>query len=100
MADKGRVAVCTEYEKPFEIPEYEPPDLEPGAIGLRKTHHRILLVPSILPTVMDDMVRTQDKVPSLKIVSHKFKLAGIIEAFPRAEWEQRQTDVTRAVLEP
>ena len=56
--------------------------------------------PNILPTVLDYMVRNQDKVPFHKIVSHKFKLADINEALNRAEWDQRQTDVTRAVLVP
>ena len=56
--------------------------------------------PNVLPTILDYMVKNQEKVPFHKIVSHKFKLADINEAVLRSEWDQRQTDVTRAVLVP
>ena len=56
--------------------------------------------PSTLVTILEYMVRNQNKVPFHKIVSHKFKLEEINEAFPQAEWDQRQTDVTRAMLVP
>ena len=56
--------------------------------------------PALLPTILDHIVRKQKAVPFHKIVSHKFKLADINEAFPQAEWHQRQTDVTRAMLVP
>jgi Zn-dependent alcohol dehydrogenase len=46
------------------------------------------------------MVKNVDRVPFHSIVSHRFKLADINEAFPQAEWSQRQTAVTRAMLEP
>ena len=56
--------------------------------------------PSLLPTILDYMVRSQKVVPFHKIVSHRFKLADVNEVFPRAEWDQRQTEVTRAMLVP
>ena len=34
---KGRVVVCREYGKPFEIEEYDVPNPEPGAVLLRMT---------------------------------------------------------------
>ena len=34
---KGRVVACVEYGKPFEIQEYEVPELEPGATLVRMT---------------------------------------------------------------
>ena len=34
---KGRVVICREYSKPFEIEEFEVPDPEPGAVLLRMT---------------------------------------------------------------
>src|SRR5262249_39190261 len=34
---KGRIVVCKEYGKPFEIEEYDVPTLEPGAVLLRMT---------------------------------------------------------------
>ena len=37
MAERGRVVIHTEHNKPFEIREYELPDPEPGAIIVRIT---------------------------------------------------------------
>src|SRR5262249_60915224 len=34
---KGRIVVCKEYGRPFEIEEYEVPTPEPGAVLLRMT---------------------------------------------------------------
>ena len=34
---KGRIVVCKEYGKPFEIEEYDVPTPEPGAVLLRMT---------------------------------------------------------------
>lgn len=56
--------------------------------------------PDLLPTLLNFLVRTQDKLPFHKIVSHKFPLAEVNEAFPQAEWNSRQTDITRAMLVP
>ncbi len=56
--------------------------------------------PNTLATILDYMARSHNKLPFHKIVSHKFKMADINEAFPQAEWNQRQTDVTRAMLVP
>ena len=60
----------------------------------------IMYRPAILAGALDFLVRNQHKVPFHKMVSHKFKLADINDAFPQAEWNQRQTEVTRAVLVP
>ena len=56
--------------------------------------------PGLLPTLLAFLVRNQHKLPFNKIVSHKFPLAEINEAFPQAEWSQRQTEITRAMLVP
>ncbi|PKB66637.1 MAG: hypothetical protein BZY81_06645 [SAR202 cluster bacterium Io17-Chloro-G4] len=56
--------------------------------------------PDLLPTLLNFLVRTQNKLPFHKIVSHKFPLAEVNEAFPQAEWNSRQTDITRAMLVP
>ena len=37
---KGRIVVCKEYGKPFEIEEYDVPTPESGAVLLRMTQHR------------------------------------------------------------
>ena len=60
----------------------------------------VICRPSILPTILDFLVRNHHKRPFHKLVSHWFKLEDINEAFPQAEWEQRKTEVTRAMLVP
>ncbi len=56
--------------------------------------------PDLLPMLLNFLVRNQHKLPFHKIVSHKFPLAEVNEAFPKAEWNARQTDITRAMLVP
>jgi threonine dehydrogenase-like Zn-dependent dehydrogenase len=56
--------------------------------------------PDLLPTLLAFLVRNQDKLPFHKVVSHKFPLAEVNEAFAQAEWDQRQTRITRAMLVP
>jgi threonine dehydrogenase-like Zn-dependent dehydrogenase len=56
--------------------------------------------PSLLPTLLDYLVRNRYKLPFHTIISHKFRLAQVNEAFEKAEWNQRQTEITRAVLVP
>ena len=60
----------------------------------------VMYRPSTLATILDFLVRTRGRVPFHRIVSHRFKLAEINEAFPKAEWDRRQTEVTRAMLVP
>ncbi len=74
----------------------DPSKLLPGKRIIGSLMYR----PSTLATILEYMVRTQDTVPFHKIVSHKFKLEEVNDAFPQAEWNQRQTDVTRAMLVP
>ncbi len=59
-----------------------------------------MYLPGTLSTILDFLVKKQDQLPFDRITSHKFRLAEVNEAFPRAEWDQRQTDVTRAMLVP
>ena len=54
----------------------------------------------ILPFALAFLERNLNKRPFHKIVSHKFKLEDINHAFTQAEWNARQTEVTRAVLVP
>jgi D-arabinose 1-dehydrogenase-like Zn-dependent alcohol dehydrogenase len=56
--------------------------------------------PSLLPTLLDYLVRNRYKLPFHTIISHKFPLAEVNTAFEKAEWNQRQTEITRAVLVP
>jgi threonine dehydrogenase-like Zn-dependent dehydrogenase len=56
--------------------------------------------PALLPKLLDYLVRNRYKLPFHTIISHKFPLAAVNEAFEKAEWNQRQTEITRAVLVP
>ena len=56
--------------------------------------------PSLLPTLLDFLVRNRNKLPFQKMVSHRFPLAEVNQAFAQAEWDQRQTEITRAMLVP
>lgn len=45
-------------------------------------------------------MRNKERLPFERIVSHKFPLAEVNEAFPQCEWDQRQPEITRAMLVP
>ena len=56
--------------------------------------------PSLLPELLGFLVRNQDRLPFTKLVSHTFPIADVNEAFTAAEWSERQTEITRAMLVP
>lgn len=56
--------------------------------------------PHLIPRALDFVVRNLANRPFEKMISHKFKLGEVNEVFPSAEWFQRETPVTRAVLVP
>jgi L-iditol 2-dehydrogenase len=60
----------------------------------------VMYRPILMSTILDFLVRTRHKLPFHTLISHKFKLADVNEAFAQAEWHQRQTPITRAVLVP
>ena len=60
----------------------------------------VAYTPDVIPKILDFLSRSQDTVPFRKMVSHRFKLDEINQAFEQAEWDARQTAVTRAVLVP
>jgi threonine dehydrogenase-like Zn-dependent dehydrogenase len=60
----------------------------------------VMYRPILMATIVDFLVRTRHKFPFHTLVSHTFRLADVNEAFAQAEWHQRQTPVTRAVLVP
>jgi len=56
--------------------------------------------PAILPTVLDFLRRNHDVAALRRVVSHKFPLANIDEAFRTSEWSGRDTPVIRSALIP
>ena len=58
--------------------------------------------PYILPVALDFLVKTMDKFPLGKVMSHKFPLERIHDAFEQAEWAGKSEDatITRAILTP
>ena len=58
--------------------------------------------PYILPVALDFLVRTADKYPLTQVLSHKFPLERIHDAFEQAEWagKSEETAITRAFLTP
>lgn len=56
--------------------------------------------PHIIPKALDFLVRTRERYPFHKMVSHIFPLTQVNEAFAEAEWANRQTPVIRACLAP
>jgi len=58
--------------------------------------------PWIMPSALDFLVRTKDKYPLSKVVSHSFPLSEINQAFEMAEWQGKNTGTaaTRVILKP
>jgi hypothetical protein len=58
--------------------------------------------PWIIPNSIDFLMRTKDKYPLTKVISHQFPLDRISEAFETAEWLGREggSVVTRAIVCP
>ena len=58
--------------------------------------------PWIVPTALDMLVRTRDRYPLSKVVSHSFALEDINKAFEFAEWQGKSdgTASTRVILKP
>ena len=58
--------------------------------------------PWIMPAALDFLVRTKDRYPLSKVVSHSFPLADVNKAFEFAEWQGKGagTAATRVILKP
>ena len=68
-------------------------------------HTRIIPVahydPYILPVALDFLVRTKDRYPLTKVMSHSFPLEKIGEAFEQAEWSGKaEGTAIRAFVTP
>ncbi len=70
--------------------------------GSRRIQGVIMYDPWVIPEALDFLVRTKDKYPHGDVVSHKFKLDQINEAFQNSEWlrEGDATKVNRAAIVP
>jgi threonine dehydrogenase-like Zn-dependent dehydrogenase len=56
--------------------------------------------PSLLPTILDFIVRNRRAMPLQKVISHRFTLAELNEAFAYSEWSGRKTEVIRSAIVP
>ena len=56
--------------------------------------------PSLIPLMLETLVKNQKKVPYHKIVSNRYPLEQVNDAFAQAEWHERQTQVSRGMLVP
>ena len=78
-------------------------ELEPSLLvwGSKKIMGVIQYDPWVIPRALSFLVRTQRRFPWERIVSHKFPLEGINEAFAASEWHGKEThSITRATLTP
>jgi threonine dehydrogenase-like Zn-dependent dehydrogenase len=77
-------------------------EIDPSQLvwGSKRIQGVIMYDPWVIPEALDFLVRTKNKYPHGDVVSHKFKLADINEAFSNSEWmrEGEATKVNRAVV--
>jgi threonine dehydrogenase-like Zn-dependent dehydrogenase len=66
----------------------------------KKIMGSVMYRPQLLPLMMETLVKNQRKVPYQKIVSNKYPLDRVNDAFREAEWHERQTNVSRGMLVP
>ena len=56
--------------------------------------------PILLPMILDFLVRNKERRPFEKLVSHRFSLDDVNEAFASSEWAGHDTPIVRAALVP
>ena len=66
----------------------------------RKIVGSVMYTPVVLFTVLAFLQKTKDRYPFDQMITHRYPLAEINEAFAAAEWSGRQTEVGRAALNP
>lgn len=76
--------------------------IDPSSLvwGNKKLVGVVMYDPWVIPKALDLLVRTRERYPFSKVLSHKFPLSKINDAFAQAEWLNRQKDVaiTRAAI--
>jgi threonine dehydrogenase-like Zn-dependent dehydrogenase len=78
-------------------------ELEPSTLvwGSKKIAGVIQYDPWVIPRALDFLVRTRERWPWDRILSHKYPLEQINEAFAASEWHNRDTlTITRSALTP
>ena len=60
----------------------------------------VMYDPWILPVALDFLMRNKARFPLGQVVSHKYPLDKIDDAFRQAEWEGKETAIARAVITP
>jgi threonine dehydrogenase-like Zn-dependent dehydrogenase len=79
-------------------------ELEPSLLvwGSKRIVGVIQYDPWVIPRALDFLVRTRQRWPWHRILSHKYPLDRINEAFAASEWRDRATttSITRAALVP
>jgi D-arabinose 1-dehydrogenase-like Zn-dependent alcohol dehydrogenase len=68
--------------------------------GSKRIQGVIMYDPWVIPEALDFLVRTKDKYPHDDVISHKFALKDINDAFENSEWarEGSTTKVNRGVI--
>jgi threonine dehydrogenase-like Zn-dependent dehydrogenase len=78
-------------------------ELEPSLLvwGSKRIVGVIQYDPWVIPRALDFLVRTKDRWPWHRLISHTYPLERINEAFAASEWHNRETtSITRAALTP
>ena len=78
-------------------------ELEPATLvwGAKKIVGVIMYDPWAIPRALDFLVRNRTRWPFDRLISHKYPLENIDEAFAQSEWHTRETtSITRAALVP
>ena len=81
-------------------------EIDPAAMftwGSKKLVGVIMYDPWVIPKALDFLIRAKGRFPFDRVVSHKFALSDINEAFQQAEWQNREGDptkISRAVILP
>ena len=78
-------------------------ELEPSLLvwGSKRIVGVIQYDPWVIPRALEFLLRTRDRWPWHRILSHKYPLAQINEAFAASEWHNKETtSITRAALIP
>ena len=78
-------------------------ELEPAALvwGAKKIVGVIMYDPWVIPRALDFLARNRARWPFDRLISHKYPLEKIDQAFAESEWHAKETTtITRAALVP